>query len=122
MAYFALAGACAVNILSSLKPGNEVAVPEFSNGLTTKPGEGFAIFPNPARQMAMVDLKSYAGKTSELMIFNAQGVLVRTLKIAADAPQLLQIDLARWSEGGYLVQLRTEGEGPVVRKLMVLGE
>ncbi len=116
-----------VNILSNLSPGNdpvyENAVPEsLGKQEVANSAADFAIFPNPAQQAAMLNLKSYAGKAAEMMIFNAQGVLVRTLILAPDSPQLLEIDLSGLAEGYYLFQLRTEGNRPVVQELMILNK
>ncbi|MBC7776266.1 MAG: T9SS type A sorting domain-containing protein [Phycisphaerae bacterium] len=113
-----------VNITAGVggnNPPYENAVPELLNHAASKQSDGFAIFPNPAQQFAMVNLKSYAGKAGALMIFNAQGGIVRTVKIAPDSPQLLEVDLAGLNEGYYLVQLRSEGDEPTVQKLMILG-
>ena len=82
---------------------------------------GFAVFPNPAQQEALLNLITNLGKAGELLMFNAQGVLVRSIKIKPDAAQYLPLDLSELNSGYYLLQLRMEGEEPMAQGFMVMG-
>jgi hypothetical protein len=109
-----------VNILSNLKPPQENLSPALLAKVASNRGHDFAVYPNPASQAAVLDLKSNTGKAGELLIFNAQGVLLRSLKISADAAQYLPLDLSTLNAGYYFLQLRMEGDGPMVLGLMVM--
>ncbi len=113
-----------VNILPNLIAGNDSrAASDISTEIPAAAkieNANFGIYPNPAQQNVWVNLKSFSGRVGQLNLFNSQGLLVSTLRIDADSPQIFEIDLAEFQEGYYFLQLRTEGKRPVVQKLTIL--
>ena len=79
----------------------------------------FAVFPNPAKDEVFINLKEYAGKKVNLVIYNQFGQAVFRQQIEQAPVDAQRISLKAFDNGLHMVQLTTEGKPVVSRKLLV---
>ncbi len=78
----------------------------------------FTVYPNPAIDVATVDLTAFENLPTEIWIVNTLGVAVQHFEIPA-APAAYNIPVAELMDGQYFMRIRTEGKREVMRKLVV---
>jgi hypothetical protein len=76
------------------------------------------IFPNPADEYVMVDLADYAGQEVTIRILNQLGKVYKTAKIDAAAREH-RIDLQKFIDGIYFLEISTDGHRSVTQKLVI---
>ena len=80
------------------------------------------IAPNPATQVAWVDISEYPNQALKIGLLNSLGVLVQAYDIPAAASRRVGLDLANLPRGFYVVWVQPEGEVGSGVKLLVRGE
>ncbi|MEN9613435.1 MAG: non-specific serine/threonine protein kinase, partial [Bacteroidota bacterium] len=78
----------------------------------------FILYPNPATDVATLDLTPFENLPVEIGILNALGVELRHFEWAA-APIAFNIPAFELIEGQYFVRIRAEGKREVIRKLAI---
>lgn len=76
----------------------------------------FQVYPNPATSAVTIDLTAIAGLQNHLQITNMNGAMV--WETANTNTQLIQIDVADWPAGIYLLQINNEA-GSFIQRLTV---
>lgn len=75
------------------------------------------VYPNPALDVATLNLDSELNETAQVTIFSSTQQLMDTYTLPAGTRRL-DLDVANYPAGLYLVQLRKAGEAPVSMKLL----
>jgi hypothetical protein len=77
------------------------------------------LYPNPAQHEAWIDLGAWNNQAVDVVIYNhlSQVMLEKHIEKASSAPE--RIDLQRFSNGLYYVQIRAKGEETIIKKLFV---
>ncbi len=98
-----------------LLPGDrkEAVVPDLSKIAD------FTLFPNPAGETVTIDLQTWQGKAVNILILNQFGKVVFQKQLDRLGEPLLTLDLSKFLNGQYFVQLDAAGQRSVVRKLAV---
>ena len=80
---------------------------------------GWTVFPNPANDYTLVDLRSFAGKAAHLEVVDASGRvrLQRTFQTLPDAP--VRLDLTEFLDGTYRVFVKVDGRRAQARTFVV---
>ncbi len=73
------------------------------------------LYPNPANDYVMIDLRDYQRQEGRLRVYNAQGQLVTEMPLALDQPGLLPLSLLGYANGSYVVQVQADGKTAVGR-------
>lgn len=73
---------------------------------------GLRIFPNPAKSQVTVEFSGLAGKTTELVLLDASGKLMRRMEVKGSGKLSRQVNLNGFPSGSYVVKVKT---GHVVR-------
>lgn len=76
-------------------------------------------FPNPANEVANVDLSAYAGKAVQLSLFNGFGQPVLTKNIASANTDLVEMDVTGLPVGTYLIKAQISGLRDITQMLIV---
>ncbi len=97
--------------MSRTSNGNPTAVEDIQDA------EGIAIYPNPAKETATVDLSGYNGKIGAIVLKNMQGQNLGTTTVDGTQKQVA-LSLRGLAEGIYLMQLQGDN-GTLTRKLVV---
>jgi hypothetical protein len=79
----------------------------------------FGIYPNPARNIIMVDLAGFTGRNGSLSFFNTLGVKVKEIKLTEQSVAMMEVTLGELSEGQYFVQISVEGKRASTQRLVV---
>ena len=80
----------------------------------------FVIFPNPASNEAWIDLKSFEGRTIDILMSDVAGKVLRYEKIDKATAAPYRLDLTDIQSGSYLLTIQTKGKRAVVGKLSIL--
>ena len=80
----------------------------------------FIIFPNPASNEAWIDLKSFEGRTIDILMSDVAGKVLRHEKIDKATVAPYRLDLTDIQNGSYLLTIQTKGKRTVVGKLSIL--
>jgi len=77
------------------------------------------VYPNPARDEAFIDLADWMNQSVDLVIHNhfSQVVFEQHIEQVSGLPA--RIDLTSFTNGLYYIQVKTKGQRPVTKKLMV---
>lgn len=109
--------------LSSLR-GNNIYIDEFSIAEPTgildeyKNSIGFSFYPNPSNGKSFVGFKNTLKQNIELSIFDISGKLIlNENRIFEEGEQSLEINTQDWSNGVYLLQMKTE-EGLLSHRIL----
>jgi len=78
---------------------------------------GLYLFPNPADHAVMLNLNEYAGLPAQVSVMDALGRLIKTVDLGTEAPLIYELSLEGIANGHYFVELRVEGQAPIVKKL-----
>jgi Fn3 associated/CotH kinase protein/Secretion system C-terminal sorting domain len=78
----------------------------------------FTLYPNPATDVATLDLAPFENLPVQIWITNALGIDIQHFELVA-APLAFNIPVFELVEGQYFVRIRTEGKREVVRKLVI---
>ncbi len=70
--------------------------------------EGFFAYPNPANNVAHVDLNNYLGQAINMEVYNSIGQMVYTQKIDEVNHNIETIDVSNYESGFYLIRIKTE--------------
>lgn len=76
------------------------------------------IYPNPAKEYVIIDLKDFTGKVDQIYILNIQGQMVDALNLESNNEKIVNMSLNNYSEGIYLIQLHS-AEGILIKKIIV---
>ena len=81
--------------------------------------EDITLFPNPARDEVMLDLRKYTGKEVDLVIYNAMSFEVYRKHIPKVGKELERVSLDNFTNGLYLVNVKGKGMRAKTKKLIV---
>ena len=79
----------------------------------------FALFPNPARTEAFIDLSKVKGEKVELVLYNQFGQAVMQQIIEEVAEQGITLDLSATQNGLYVLKIKSKNRKAVAKKLLV---
>jgi protocatechuate 3,4-dioxygenase beta subunit len=79
----------------------------------------FRLYPNPANTFVTLDMEAILGKEVQIELLDNLGRKVRRIKLDEVQTPLYRIELDGLREGLYLVWVKTPGEKPSVKQLMV---
>jgi hypothetical protein len=79
----------------------------------------FNIFPNPAHDVASIDLSEAEGKTVYIRVFSMIGKELFEEKIEVASKTPYQLNLSSFDMGQYMVRIEAVGQRAMVRKLVV---
>ena len=90
--------------------------------LSTKPissKQGFTLYPNPANNEVMIDLKAFKGQKIQLNIYNpfSQQLWQQTINKASG--NINRINLSDLENGVYILTVESEGQAPIAKKLLI---
>jgi hypothetical protein len=77
------------------------------------------IFPNPAVDVAQIDLSQYAGNDVTLYIHNEFGQNVRTIQVGIADKRAYELDLSGVETGSYTVRITTKGKRDLTKRLVI---
>ena len=101
-----------------LKDGTELYSPiyevEFNLNL-----EELVVFPNPAKDKVFINLKNFIGKNTTVQMYDARGVLQIERSINEIENTLLEIDVANYNNGFYMISIDIEGQKRMVEKIVI---
>ena len=75
-------------------------------------------YPNPADEYVIVDLSDYAGQKATIRILDRLGKVQQTAKIDA-ATEEYRIDLQKFVDGMYFLEISTDGRRNLTQKLVI---
>ena len=81
--------------------------------------EEFSVFPNPAKDMVYVNLKSFEGKKGKIQIYDARGVLKQERNIESIQSHPERFDVKNYVNGLYLISIKVEGQRLITRQIVV---
>ena len=77
------------------------------------------IFPNPAVDVAQIDLTQYFGNDVTLYIHNEFGQNVRTIQVGIADKRAYELDLSGIETGSYTVRITTKGKRDLTKRLVI---
>jgi uncharacterized membrane protein YvlD (DUF360 family) len=81
---------------------------------------GFTIFPNPATDEAWIDLKTFEGRTLEIVLTDMAGKTIQVEKVEKATALPHHLDLTGIKSGTYILNVETKGKRTVLRMLSIL--
>jgi len=87
-------------------------------GIDFSPAD-FALFPNPAKTEAFLDLSKLKGEKVELYLFNQFGQEVNKQIIDKVEGQQVTLDLSTTQNGLYILKIKSKNRKAIAKKLMV---
>ena len=78
-----------------------------------------SFFPNPAEDALYIDLDEYAGKTGHLIISNQFGQVMEEIDLDEIPADLIQVNLATYTNGVYIIRTKVNNSKYVAKKLVV---
>jgi len=81
--------------------------------------EEFSVFPNPAKEMIYVNLKSFAGAKGKIQIYDARGTLMEERNIDSISTYPERFEVKKYVNGLYLVSIKVEGQRLITRQILV---
>jgi Secretion system C-terminal sorting domain len=85
-------------------------------GINALTPDAIKIYPNPVKDILMLDLPAFNGNVNQVRIMNMQGQQVVTINPSGD--QTLRLNVDNLPEGIYFLQLQT-GNGTCSKKFMI---
>ncbi|MFK7983249.1 MAG: T9SS type A sorting domain-containing protein [Saprospiraceae bacterium] len=79
----------------------------------------FGIYPNPANEVAYLNLKAYQGKAVDLVIYNQFGQSVFEQTIDSVDGEEIRLDTRNYDNGLYLVKIATTDRKSLSKKLVI---
>jgi hypothetical protein len=81
------------------------------------------LYPNPARQSVLLNLKAWEHSSATVYVYNAFGMVLKQVDLQdiSDKPYVLDLD-ASWGNGQFFVRVATVGKKDVVKPLVILTE
>lgn len=109
---------------SSVAPTNMpsgTVIPNSTNKITILDASNpdFTVYPNPASQEVMIDINAFKGQEVQLKIYNQLSAEVWQQSLGKTAHSTQRINVADLENGVYLLSLQTEGQAPLVKKLLI---
>lgn len=80
--------------------------------------EGIQIYPNPAKDLVYIDLRSVNGKVESLSLFNSRGVKLEELK-NINQKQIIEYQCNSCPSGIYYIQVNTN-QSSSTKKLILI--
>ena len=79
----------------------------------------FSIFPNPAKDIVYVNLKSFEGEKGKIQIYDARGILVqeRSLESISSYPE--RFDVKNYVNGLYLMTIKIENHKLITKQILI---
>ena len=111
-------GAQDLPIYVTVENGASASSRNSESALSVEPTQ-LKVYPNPARDEAFIDLSDWTSQSVDLVIHNhfSQVVFEQHIEKVSGAPT--KIDLTSFTNGLYYIQVKTKGQRPVTKKLMV---
>jgi HYR domain/Secretion system C-terminal sorting domain/Ricin-type beta-trefoil lectin domain-like len=81
---------------------------------------GVAVYPNPATDVAHVDVSTYLNRKVDIAIFDIAGQLVHRESIGSATRSAHPIDISQLANGQYFIHIQADGKKAAVKKLVVL--
>ncbi len=106
----------AVEAIPSVSSSSETASDRQQDSRFT---EDITLFPNPATDEVMLDLRKYTGKEVDLVIYNAMSFEVYRKHIPKVGKELERVSLDNFTNGLYLVNVKGKGMRTKTKKLIV---
>lgn len=78
----------------------------------------FSFYPNPTTGKLTIDLTNFQYRAVQIILYNAQGQLVQTLKLDK-APLTTQLDLSASQSGMYFIGVKTEGAPEIFKRVIL---
>lgn len=78
-----------------------------------------SLYPNPATDVLMVDLKAYRGQMAALTIFNSFGQLMQTQSFSDIPNQAITLHLSDYKAGFYYVTIKVEQRKIETHKIII---
>ncbi|MCY7329002.1 MAG: GEVED domain-containing protein [Saprospiraceae bacterium] len=94
---------------------SRIPSPENLSASPSREQQSLFLYPNPASDYVMIDLRAYQHQEGRLRVYNAQGQLVTEMPLALDQPGLLPLSLLGYANGSYVVQLQAGAKTAVGR-------
>lgn len=69
----------------------------------------FSVFPNPAVDQMVIDIKNMPYPDGEIELIDMHGRIVLTKEIGFNNPDLIPVDIARFSKGVYTIRIHSLG-------------
>ncbi len=85
------------------------------------PVQEIVLYPNPATRFVNLDLSPLAGQSADVVVYNDLGVRMTSIHVESIETIPLRIELAGYPAGHYVVQVKSAGNKPIVRKFIVAG-
>ncbi|MEO6758587.1 MAG: T9SS type A sorting domain-containing protein, partial [Saprospiraceae bacterium] len=86
---------------------------------TNRNAEALTIFPNPSDGLLFADCSAWTGQRVQLALLGAQGQVIQTLNLVAEAsPQILELPLTI-PNGLYFIALTTAGGERMVQRIVL---
>jgi hypothetical protein len=77
------------------------------------------VFPNPATDMAQIDLTQYAGNEVTLFIHNQFGQTLKTIQVGTADKRVYEIDLGGMEMGNYTIRVTSKGKKDLAKRLVI---
>ncbi|AQG82454.1 hypothetical protein AWR27_11895 [Spirosoma montaniterrae] len=104
-----------VGCLSGARVGDLASV----NDLFFDTEQAFRVFPNPAQQYVDVDLRAAQGQPVRLSLTDAAGKVVQQADVNEPDNQPYRLTVSHLNSGLYLIDIETNGQERVVRRLLI---
>jgi hypothetical protein len=79
----------------------------------------FAIYPNPAQTIVMVDMAGFTGRIGTLSFFNTLGLKVKEIKLTEQSVAMMNVNLSDLTDGQYFVTISVEGKRASTQRLVI---
>ncbi len=111
-------GAQDLPIYVTVESGASASSRNSESALSVEPTQ-LKVYPNPARDEAFIDLSDWMSQSVDLVIHNhfSQVVFEQHIEKVSGSPT--KIDLTSFTNGLYYIQVKTKGQRPVTKKLLV---
>jgi hypothetical protein len=77
------------------------------------------VFPNPAIDVAQIDLSQYAGNEVTLFIHNQFGQTLQTIQVGTAGKRVYEMDLTGMEMGNYTVRIVSKGKRDLMKRLVI---
>jgi hypothetical protein len=102
---------------NSLQSGDSISIQTNENDLAD-----FIIFPNPAFDKVIINLKSLKNTAVKLQLFNVYGNLVKDWNVPILQNALLELDINEVEIGAYFLRVEFENGRSIGKKMVVMKE
>ena len=78
-----------------------------------------SVYPNPAKNLAYLNLSNLAGESGLIKVFNSLGQVVHQIDLDYIPEQAIELDISQWTNGLYRIQVESNSPFPQSTQLII---